>query len=258
MTFSFQLLVGIKDTNDQLVSATLKTLADLVPILGAATVIGGRRAKLFNDGRPTYSVKRRKSRDPFVSARINHEINQNNIQNDLRSLSGTDTNELPERPRPDSEEETSTEEMEQSADDDLENWDDWDVNQSSHSGNVQTVNFNNSNTSNIAVENISDKTNDNDQEILNKIEINDLKTENKKPKKPLPSIQELDIKNQLNSNKNGDEIDFFEGMEPDINTSNKFLIDADDIPTSNGGISSKLAITIDNSNEDGWENNEWD
>ena len=47
-----QLLVGIKDTNEQLVSVTLRALADLVPVLGAAAVVGGKRAKLFTDGRP--------------------------------------------------------------------------------------------------------------------------------------------------------------------------------------------------------------
>ncbi|KAG8230920.1 hypothetical protein J437_LFUL002952, partial [Ladona fulva] len=47
-----ELLVGIKDTNDVLVSTTLHALADLVPLLGSATVIGGKRGKIFADGRP--------------------------------------------------------------------------------------------------------------------------------------------------------------------------------------------------------------
>lgn len=47
-----QLLLGIKDTNDVLVAATLRALAELVPLLGAATVIGRNRAPIFADGRP--------------------------------------------------------------------------------------------------------------------------------------------------------------------------------------------------------------
>lgn len=47
-----QLLLGIKDTNDILVAKTLRCLADLVPILGSAVVIGGSRRKIFADGRP--------------------------------------------------------------------------------------------------------------------------------------------------------------------------------------------------------------
>lgn len=47
-----QLLLGIKDTNDQLVAATLRTLAELVPILGSSVVIGRNRGRLFADGRP--------------------------------------------------------------------------------------------------------------------------------------------------------------------------------------------------------------
>lgn len=47
-----QLLVGIKDTNDILVGATLRCLAELVPLLGSAVVIGRNRGKYFADGRP--------------------------------------------------------------------------------------------------------------------------------------------------------------------------------------------------------------
>lgn len=47
-----QLLLGIKDTNDHLVASTLRCLADLIPILGSAVVIGQNRGRLFADGRP--------------------------------------------------------------------------------------------------------------------------------------------------------------------------------------------------------------
>lgn len=36
-------------------SATLHSLADLVPVLGASVVVGQQRAKLFADGRPLVS-----------------------------------------------------------------------------------------------------------------------------------------------------------------------------------------------------------
>lgn len=51
-----QLLLGIKDTNDQLVAATLRCLADLVPVLGSAIVIGRNRGRLFADGRPNSAI----------------------------------------------------------------------------------------------------------------------------------------------------------------------------------------------------------
>ena len=46
------LLLGLKDTNSQLVSATLRALADLVPILGPEVVVGSNRTKIFSDGSP--------------------------------------------------------------------------------------------------------------------------------------------------------------------------------------------------------------
>lgn len=47
-----QILLGVKDTNDLLVTKTLICLADLIPILGATVVIGENRKRVFADGRP--------------------------------------------------------------------------------------------------------------------------------------------------------------------------------------------------------------
>ncbi|XP_013103524.1 protein-associating with the carboxyl-terminal domain of ezrin [Stomoxys calcitrans] len=50
------LAVGMQDTNDVLVAKTLRCMADLMPILGAATVLGGQRTRLFSDGRPQAAI----------------------------------------------------------------------------------------------------------------------------------------------------------------------------------------------------------
>ncbi|XP_073823857.1 uncharacterized protein [Musca autumnalis] len=50
------LVVGMQDTNDVLVAKTLRCMADLVPILGAATVLGSQRTRLFSDGRPQAAI----------------------------------------------------------------------------------------------------------------------------------------------------------------------------------------------------------
>ena len=51
-----EILLGIKDTDDAVVAATLRSLADLVPMLGGAAVIGGTRLKLFANGAPKTAV----------------------------------------------------------------------------------------------------------------------------------------------------------------------------------------------------------
>lgn len=53
-----QLLLGIKDTNDEIVAATLRCLADLIPILGSSVVIGRNRGKIFADGKPNEMVEK--------------------------------------------------------------------------------------------------------------------------------------------------------------------------------------------------------
>ncbi|KAF0299835.1 Protein-associating with the carboxyl-terminal domain of ezrin [Amphibalanus amphitrite] len=50
-----ELLLGIRDTHDDLVAATLRALADLVPILGSQVVIGPHRHKHFGNGTPKAS-----------------------------------------------------------------------------------------------------------------------------------------------------------------------------------------------------------
>ncbi|CAI9716038.1 protein-associating with the carboxyl-terminal domain of ezrin-like [Octopus vulgaris] len=47
-----QLLLGLRDVNDKLVSASLHAVADLVPILGGDTVIGGPQKQYFKEGKP--------------------------------------------------------------------------------------------------------------------------------------------------------------------------------------------------------------
>ena len=46
------MLIGLRETDDQIVSATFSSLAVLVPILGASVVVGGERKKYFIEGRP--------------------------------------------------------------------------------------------------------------------------------------------------------------------------------------------------------------
>lgn len=53
-----QLLLGIKDVNDELVAATLRCVAELVPILGSSIVIGSNRRKIFADGKPNEAIEK--------------------------------------------------------------------------------------------------------------------------------------------------------------------------------------------------------
>ena len=47
-----EVLVGLKDARGEVVSATLHTLAELVPLLGPEAVIGTSRQHIFTDSQP--------------------------------------------------------------------------------------------------------------------------------------------------------------------------------------------------------------
>ncbi len=52
-----EVLVGLKDSSDQVVGATLRALGDLVPLLGGDLVMGTSRRHIFTDAQPRVCVR---------------------------------------------------------------------------------------------------------------------------------------------------------------------------------------------------------
>ena len=50
------MLTGLKDTNDNIVSMTLRALSDFVNILGGEAVVGSQGSKLFHDRQPDVCI----------------------------------------------------------------------------------------------------------------------------------------------------------------------------------------------------------
>ena len=50
-----QVLIGLRDNHDDLVSASLHALGEMVPILGAEIVVGSNRHAVFKEGKPKVS-----------------------------------------------------------------------------------------------------------------------------------------------------------------------------------------------------------
>ncbi|KZC07828.1 Protein-associating with the carboxyl-terminal domain of ezrin, partial [Dufourea novaeangliae] len=203
-----ELLVGIKDTNDHLVSETLKALADIVPILGAATVVGGNRGKLFTDGRPnkiTENGQNNQIISPFT----------NIVEFAAAAGNSESTVDLPERPSPDGGEDKK--EIVSLITEEEYTWSDWDTQEtvpgnirhhiSSSSDTIGESNDTSAVSSTLTVEANSAS----DVNITNTLDP-------KFSKKPtiLSDISELDIKNSKLINSTKEEYDFFTDMEPVI------------------------------------------
>lgn len=230
-----ELLVGIKDTDDYLVSTTLHALADLVPILGSTIVIGGNRGKLFADGRPMKIQRHKKS-----------GINLNRIT-DSSMLS------LPERPSPDGGEDK--EEINFSYTEE-ENWSDWET-QEIENNEIKNLEF---------IINRNKETNENiyqsnETEIVDKtLKSTNLEKKCKYLKNSISDINELDIKNSKPiNNDNNDDFDFFTDMEPVIQKPQ--IIQIDKVVEKKTIFDVKLTnsnSTIEDDNGWGDDLNDWD
>lgn len=226
--------MGIKDIDDNLVAATLICLSELVPILGAGTVIGGKRSKFFSDGRPNSKtqpllqaaspVTETHAYVPSKSLRdlpCSEEIYESDDRNELISFDKSLT--LNERPSPvggeSIDDEIQATELYTKKGDSEDDWSDWDNNRhlttkrsspildedsaNEKLAHIQTIDETSSSILNTKIVSESRTT------LLQKAAI--------EAKKNILDISELDIKNQkYDSKKNSEEFDFFADMAPVI------------------------------------------
>lgn len=198
-----QLLVGIKDTNDVLVAATLRCLADLVPILGSAVVVGRNRSRYFADGRPQGVSQQNSTVDWIEHRSITPVMNSvkytsNSPLLDPADLSesyvSTTVNLVPVR---DGGEDVKSSSEVLELDDD--NWSDWEA--------EATVTANSKPLPSLETT----------LETMHHIE------------NVFMDVKEIDIKTKR---QNSEEIDFFKDMEPVIHRTNSLLV-AEDITNGN-------------------------
>lgn len=196
-----QLLVGIKDTNDVLVAATLRCLAELVPILGSAVVVGRNRSRYFADGRPQDVSQQNSTVDWIEHRSITPVMNSvkytsNSPLLDPADLSesyvSTTVNLVPVR---DGGEDVKSSSGVLELDDD--NWSDWEAEATANPEPSPPL--------------------DTTLETMHHIE------------NTIVDVKEIDIKTKR---QNSEEIDFFKDMEPVIHRTNSLLV-ADDITNGN-------------------------
>ncbi|CAH0405809.1 unnamed protein product [Chilo suppressalis] len=267
-----ELLVGIKDVDDNLVASTLICLSELVPILGADTVVGGKRLKLFTDGRPNSKSSLEKPCDNRIYS-TTKSLRDLPCSEEIFHHSGiTSPFEksivLNERPSPVGGESFENENIlvtEKVQNGDSENeWSDWDTNNRKLTL-LEPETFNNSDI--VQQHHVPSEVND---IHLHNIEIvPELKKDPKsqasllqkaafEAKKNIVDISELDIKNQKTevSRKSEEEFDFFADMTPVIEKPSCVNISLTEPPEN---VSSKLNFVPDDAlnEKDGWGDN-WD
>lgn len=244
-----QLLLGMKDTNDLLVSRTLFCMADLVQILGANDVVSSERTKIFSDGRPqgpetlTKYTQEPRSITPVMAA-----------PEDLLSVSPTPTEDIstqseivtvqkvmPERLSPegaDNGEEVPTPEV------DGDEWSDWDTKDDSKS----------------VVEAAKQEEQSQPSPVKPTPRLKTAATH----VHDLDSIDALDIKNQvIRTTEANDEFDFFKDMEPQIQSTGLLILtketaerakqaegNSKDVATTS---SNRLTIVADTEEAHGWD-----
>lgn len=280
-----QLLLGIKDTNDFLVSRTLLCMADLIPILGATQVIGGNRTKIFSDGRPqgpetqlVKSTTEPRSITPVITS-AEHLLTESPIpepidvsgsftlngvseENDADVSSNLDpiVDAMPERLTPEGEEM----EVPTASEIEPEDWSDWE-NQDGHIPN-STID-NPTTVSPIHSLSVVENT---EQNIppLQADQSKQTETKNSTVRAIVKSddIDELDIKNKtFKKLEEPEEFDFFKDMVPVIQKANTMLVGKEPQPTQeplvtknleNRVSSNRLSLSSTDVIENGWGENE--
>ncbi|XP_053676994.1 protein-associating with the carboxyl-terminal domain of ezrin [Anopheles nili] len=252
-----QLLLGIKDTNDVLVAKTLLCLADLVPILGSAVVIGGNRSKIFADGRPQGIPD---ASNPWSGVRSITPVigsgelisgspvpdagGDNSTSFSSVLMNPSSFNIMPERLSPEGEDIYQTN---SDVELDVDEWSDWE-----NDGNERTINqlrFMDSarsestpptSTGMNGIMGDHHGPESNDGAALSRENSTESKgKQSREPQATVESIERLDIKTQpfrKSDAAGGEEFDFFKDMEPVIQKANVLLIDEEDAPkpTDNG------------------------
>lgn len=228
-----QLLLGIKDTNDQLVAATLRCLADLVPVLGSSIVIGRNRGRLFADGRPNSVIDSSGSNlavtrwsEPRSITPVLDNVDENStdfisaspipdnvdLSDDSFPISTTPSrtlnlNQMPERLSPDGGEDFEIAREQPDLDDD--GWSDWETDANEQP--APTIESNDSNVES-AHEN-------GDEPPANSVTQSSLATITNHIK----DVKDIEIK--MNKPQIHDEIDdFFKDMEPVIVKTNSLVV----------------------------------